>query len=99
MSTAPFLQETAEGVYLSVKVQPRSSRNAISGMVGSELKVSVTAPPVDAAANTALLEFIAKSFDYPRSSVQLARGNTSRHKRLFIRGARAADILKRLEKK
>jgi uncharacterized protein (TIGR00251 family) len=97
MSAAPYLQETSEGVYLCLKVQPRASRNAVLGPSGNELKLSITAPPVDSAANIAVIDFIADFLDLPRAAVQLARGNTSRHKKLFIKGVRAADIVKRVE--
>jgi uncharacterized protein (TIGR00251 family) len=91
------VQETNEGVYLAVKVQPRASRNEIAGMLGNELKVCVTAPPVDSAANAALTEFIAEKLGVPRGAVQLARGSASRHKKLFVKGLSAKDILERLQ--
>jgi uncharacterized protein (TIGR00251 family) len=89
---APFLRETAEGVYLSVKLQPRASRNQIQGIHGNELKIAVTAPPVDSAANTALTEFLADHLNLTRSSIQLVRGQTSRHKMIFIAGIRADQL-------
>lgn len=89
---APFLRETADGVYLSVKLQPRASRNQIQGLHGKELKIAVTAPPVDSAANTALIEFLAEHLNLTRSSIQLVRGQTSRHKTIFIAGVRAGQL-------
>jgi uncharacterized protein (TIGR00251 family) len=79
-------------VFLSVKVQPRASRNEICGTLGNELKVKVTAPPVDAAANEALVRFLADTLDCPRNAIELARGHTSRHKQVLIRGARAEEV-------
>ena len=90
--SAPYLRETAEGVYLAVKLQPRASRNAIQGIHGGELKIAVTAPPVDSAANSALLEFLAGKLNIARSRIQLTRGQTSRHKTVFIAGVRAQDV-------
>jgi uncharacterized protein len=92
----PCLRESSEGVYLAVKLQPRASRNAIQGLHGAELKIAVTAPPVDSAANAALLDFLAEKLNVPRSRVQLVRGQTSRHKTVFIAGLRAADVAKSL---
>ena len=91
------LRETAEGVYLSIKLQPRATRNQIQGLHGNELKIAITAPPVDSAANNFLLRFVADEFNLSRSAVQLVRGQTSRHKTIFIAGARAAELAKRLE--
>jgi uncharacterized protein len=93
---APYLKEVAGGVQLAVKLQPRASRQQISGIHGSELKISVTAPPVDAAANRALIEFVAEILDLSRSAVELIRGQTSRHKTLLVRGVSAEIIVERL---
>jgi len=91
-----FLQTHENGVYLSVKLQPRASRNEIGEAAGNELKIKVTAPPVDAAANEALLRLLAEVLDCPRSSVQLVRGHTSRHKVVFLRGAAVAAVAAKL---
>ena len=93
---APFVKEVGGGVQLSIKLQPRASRQQIGGVHGKELKISVTAPPVDAAANRALLEFLAEILDLPRSSMELVRGQTSRHKTLFIHGVSAAELMEKL---
>jgi uncharacterized protein (TIGR00251 family) len=87
-----YLQETDNGVYLSVKVQPRASRNEIASILGKELKVCVTTPPVDSAANRALIEFIAERLEVPRNRVELVRGGASRHKKLFVRGLNASQV-------
>jgi uncharacterized protein (TIGR00251 family) len=91
-----FLRETAEGLHLALKVQPRASRNAVAGVHGDELKVSVTAPPVDSAANEAVVRFIAEVLGCPRGAVQILRGQTSRHKILLIRGVPAAQVVSKL---
>ncbi len=76
--------ETAAGTRLAVRVQPRSSRNAIGDIVNGELKIQLMAPPVDSAANSALCRFLAKKLACPPSAVSLHRGEKSRHKILII---------------
>ncbi|MBI3875773.1 MAG: YggU family protein [Verrucomicrobia bacterium] len=96
MSLPAWIRETADGCVLSVKLQPRASREEIAGEAGGELKIKVTAPPVDAAANEALLRLLAERLDCPRGAVQLVRGHTSRHKTIVIRGVTTATIVAQL---
>ncbi len=84
MSAPAFLREHDGAVMLALKVQPRASRCELAGPLGGELKLKVTAPPVDSAANEAVLRLLADVLDCPRGSVQLIRGNTSRHKQILI---------------
>lgn len=79
-----------------MRVQPRAPVNAIGEPIGNELRVKVTAPPVDAAANEALIRLLAEKLDCPRRDVELVRGHTSRHKLIRVRGLAAAEVLKRL---
>ena len=83
-------------VYLSLKVQPRASRNEIGEVVGNELKVKITAPPVDSAANEALVRLIAEKLGCSRNLVQLTRGATSQHKIISVMGIQAEAIVTRL---
>ena len=89
---APYLREDSDGAYLAIKLQPRAPLNEVSGTVGSELKIKITAAPVDAAANEALLRFLSERLDCPRGSVQLVRGHKSRHKVVFLKAFHAANI-------
>jgi hypothetical protein len=91
-----FLRTVADGVELAVKLQPRASKNVIDGPLGNELKIKVTAPPVDAAANQALVELLAEKLDCSRGAVRIARGHTSRHKTVRITGLDAETALRRL---
>ncbi|MEW6302475.1 MAG: DUF167 domain-containing protein [Verrucomicrobiota bacterium] len=93
---APYLKETHDGLLLSVKVQPRASRNEVGPAQGNELKVKVTAPPVDSAANQAVLELLAEKLDCPRNALQLVRGQTARHKVIALTGLTAEEVEKRL---
>jgi hypothetical protein len=92
----PFLSLHAGGVRLAIKLQPRASRNEIGAPLGSELKIMVTAPPVDAAANEALVQLLAEKLHCPRSQVELVRGHTSRHKTLQLHGLAPAFVLQQL---
>lgn len=96
MPPATFLRETAGGTLLSVKLQPRASKNEICAPIGDELKIKVTAPPVDAAANQALVEFLADKLDCSRGKVELIRGQTSRHKTILIHGFTLAEVSARI---
>lgn len=89
MALPPYLRSQPDGLFLSVKVQPRASRNEIGGLHGNELKVAVTAPPVDSAANQAAVEFLAETLGLPRRAVTLVRGQTSRHKVFRLDGITA----------
>jgi uncharacterized protein (TIGR00251 family) len=92
MPPATFLRETAGGTLLSVKLQPRASKNEISEPLGDELKIKVTAPPVDAAANQALIELLAEKLGCSRGKVELIRGLTSRHKTILLHGFKPEEI-------
>ena len=91
-----FLRETPGGTLLSVKLQPRASKNEIGAPLGDELKIKVTAPPVDAAANEALVKLLAGQLDCARSRVELIRGHKSRHKVVKLHGFAPEEVLKKL---
>jgi uncharacterized protein (TIGR00251 family) len=91
-----FLRETAGGTLLSVKLQPRASKNEIGEPLGNELKIKVTAPPVDAAANQALVELLAEKLGCSRGKVELIRGQTSRHKTVLLHGFTAEQATAKL---
>lgn len=88
-----FLKETAGGTLLSIKLQPRASKNEIGEPLGDELKIKVTAPPVDAAANQALIELLAETLGCSRGRVELIRGQTSRHKTVMLHGLNPGEVL------
>lgn len=86
-----LITETSEGVTIRLHLQPRSSRTEICGIQGDELKVRVTAPPVEDAANRLCIEFFAKTFKLPKSAVSIVSGQKSRHKRLHVSGTTLED--------
>jgi len=96
MTLPGFIRIQEGAVRLAVKVQPRASKNEIGEVLGDELKIKVTAPPVDSAANEALVRFLAEKLDCPRRSVQLAHGQTSRHKVILVHGMAAEDVVVKL---
>jgi len=83
----PCLRQTEAGVELFLFVHPRSRHNKLVGLQGEELKVVLTAPPVDGAANRACRIFFAKLCALPKNRVRLISGDASRHKRLLLEGA------------
>ena len=96
MAPPTFLRNTPGGTLLTVKLQPRASKNEIGTPLGDELKIKVTAPPVDAAANQALIELLADRLDCSRGKVELIRGQTSRHKTILLHGFTPAEVLPKL---
>jgi uncharacterized protein len=96
MSLPGFVQVRGEDVFVSVKVQPRASKNELGEVLGQELKIKITAPPVESAANEALVRFLAEVLDCPRGAVQLVRGQTSRHKTVLVRGLSPEHLIARL---
>ena len=91
-----LLTETAEGVIINVRAAPRSSRAGIDGMVGDALKVRIRSAPVDGKANKELIEVLAEAFGLPKSAVTFKGGETSKTKRLLLRGVKKETILSRL---
>ena len=88
-----WLQIRDHGVAIHLLVQPRASKNEVIGAQGEELKIRLTSPPVEGAANRLCCEFIAKKLGLAKSAVILETGETSRHKRLFLPGVSAAQVL------
>ena len=82
-------------VRFSVRVQPRASRSEVIGIQGDELKVRLAAPPVDGAANDALIQLLAKTFGLRRSAIRILAGHSSRSKVIEVEGIteRAVDEL------
>ena len=96
MTTPPYLRAQPAGTVLAVKVQPRASANEFCGEQGGELKVRVTAPPVDSAANDAVVRFLAETLGCSRQRVELMRGETSRHKLILLHGWTPSEAAARL---
>ena len=95
-ASTSFIREDSDGVTLFIKATPRANANEIVGVAGAELRVKITAPPVDSAANEALVRFLAGELNIPRNQVQLVRGAAARHKAVKILGLKADEIRIRL---
>lgn len=79
-------------VRISVYVQPRASKTAIAGLHDGAIKIRLAAPPVDGAANAALIEFIAERLGVARSRVRLVSGASARRKIIEIEGVDEASV-------
>ncbi|MFB2684724.1 DUF167 family protein YggU [Shewanella mangrovisoli] len=69
---------------LNLYIQPKASRDQIVGLHGDELKVAITAPPIDGKANAHLSKYLAKAFKVPKSDVHILKGELGRHKQVRI---------------
>jgi len=90
------IEATSTGVTVKIYVAPRSSSNKVMGVHNGAIKVALTAPPVEGAANKALIEFMAKVLGVPRGAVRITSGETSRHKTVSVAGVGSQDALKKL---
>lgn len=71
-------------LYLRIRIQPKASRTGFAGPLGDELKIRVTAPPVDGEANQCLIEFLAKACRVAKGNVELVSGLNARSKLVGI---------------
>ena len=85
-----------DGVVLTVKVVPGSSKTAIAGRLDNVLKVKVAAPPEKGKANAALTSFFAENFGTKKKAVTVISGMTSTIKQLRIGGVLEADVRERI---
>ena len=74
----------ANALVLRLMIQPKASRDSLVGLHGDELKVAITAPPVDGQANAHLVKYLAKQFKVAKSQVSIEKGELGRHKQVRI---------------
>jgi uncharacterized protein (TIGR00251 family) len=91
------LRESSQGLSFSIRVQPRAKRNAVVGVVGEALKISLTAPPFEGRANEALIEFLSGLLSVPRAAITVLSGEQSRNKIVRISGITRSELLTRLQ--
>jgi uncharacterized protein len=92
------VKQTPAGATFSVRIHPRAKKNAVTGVLGDALKLSLTAPPAEGKANAACIEFLAGLLNLPRSSITIAAGETSRNKVIRVTGLSAAELEARLRR-
>jgi uncharacterized protein len=99
------IREDSEGLTFWVYVQPRASKAAFAGIHQNALKIRLTVPPVEGAANKQCIELLAKALAWPKSAIDIVSGQSSRHKQIRVRPKgepmtrSESDALKRLVEK
>ncbi len=83
---------------LALKVIPRSSRNKIVGVENGVLKLKIQAPPVEGAANDAVRRVLSNLLGKAQSTIEVIKGQRSRHKVVSLKGTKAAEVLEALQK-
>ncbi len=79
-------KKTKDGIVIEVKVEPRSSKKGIAGVMDNVLKVKLTAPPVEGEANEQLVEVISEVTGVRKSNIRIVRGLSSKRKIVEIKG-------------
>jgi uncharacterized protein (TIGR00251 family) len=91
-----MLRAAPEGTVVEVRVVPRAAKSRLSGVRGGALLVHLAAPPVDGAANAALLTMLSDVLGVPRRAVTVIRGDAARRKAVLVTGLSPADVHARL---
>jgi len=92
MPDQPWYQWQGDSLILNVRVQPRASRDEVVGQHGEQLKIRLTAPPIDGKANQQLLKFLATLCDVPGTQVELLSGAGARNKRIRVDSPRKLPL-------
>lgn len=90
------IEQGAEGVQLRVRAAPRAKRTEVMGIQGGMIRIRVSAPPNDGAANEELIDFLARTLSVSPSAIRLRSGHASRSKVLHIAGVTRAEVEARL---
>src|SRR3954462_11955291 len=90
------LSPTRLGTRLTLRIQPRGAHNAVAGLHRQAIRIRLTAPPVDGAANEALGSFLADRLGLPPARVNLVQGHASRDKVVEVTGLAPEDVARRL---
>ncbi|MDP9499983.1 DUF167 family protein YggU [Bisgaard Taxon 45] len=84
MTPLPAVEKQENSLRLRIFLQPKASKDQIVGLHDNELKITITAPPIDGQANAHLLKFLSKTFKVAKSSIVLEKGELNRHKQILI---------------
>jgi len=79
------INKNSKGIVFKVFVQPKSSKNMISGLYGDAVKIKLTSPPVDGAANKMCIKYLSDIMKIPKSKIEILSGHTSRTKHIIIK--------------
>jgi len=90
------LRQRGEAVAFRVRVVPRASRNRIAGIQGGVVRIQLTAPPVEGAANEALVAFLSSVLRVPKRDVEIVSGQTAREKVVSVSGLSSEEVEARL---
>jgi hypothetical protein len=93
---ALIVRDSKDGAVLTVHVQPKAAFTACVGIYGEALKIRIAAPPAGGAANRELIRFLADELSLPTAAVHIESGESSRHKRVRLKGTTAVAIMTRL---
>ena len=90
------LTESSGTVVIPIRAVPRAARNALDGVAEGVLRLRLAAPPVEGAANKALIAFLAEVLGVPKRAVTIATGEHGRRKRVRVAGLTADEVRRRL---
>ncbi len=96
---SPVPGKDAAGGVFTVRIQPRAAKNEIVPAPDGGIKIRLTAPPVDNAANEALIRFLADWLGVAKSQVEIIAGHTARDKRIRVKGMEEVDMRRLLQRK
>ncbi|WP_144213594.1 DUF167 family protein YggU [Shewanella donghaensis] len=80
----PAIIQQQQDLLLNLYIQPKASRDKIIGLHGDELKIAITAPPIDGKANLHLVKYLAKAFKVPKANIEVLKGLQGRHKHVKV---------------
>ena len=92
MTNMIILRESKKGLTFDIQVTPHASRSELVGVQDGVLKVKVTAPPVEGAANEACIKLLSKELELKKSQMEISSGAKSRKKTIIIKGINKAEL-------